>query len=96
MTYTPEPIDTAGIELPEEVDELVELLARHVHDTWARGRMAEGWHYGPQMDLEKRVRPDLVPYNDLPETEKDYDRRTAIETLKMIISLGYTIEKKKS
>lgn len=94
MTYIPKPVDTTHIVLPKEIDELLELLAEHVHDTWAKGRIMDGWQYGAHIDPETKKRPDLVPYKDLPETEKDYDRRTAAETLKMIIALGYTIETK--
>jgi len=92
--YTPQPIDTSTIQLPESINELVELLARNVHDTWAKGRMQEGWTYGPERDDVRKTHPCLAPYNELPESEKEYDRNSVRETLKAIMALGYVIERK--
>ena len=92
--YIPTPVDTSDITLPEDIAELTEKLACNAHDTWARGRMAEGWSYGPQRDDHARKHPDLVPYEELSETEKDYDRHTAMDTLRLILSLGYDIVKR--
>jgi len=91
--YEPKPIDTSDIILPEELLALTEEIASNVHDVWAVGRLSEGWVYGTEKDTEKKTSPDLVPYSELPEKEKDYDRNTALETLKVIIKLGYTISK---
>lgn len=92
--YTPKPIDTGDIELDEELLALTEKIASNVHDVWAVGRMAEGWTYGEQKDAQNLKNPLLVPYEELPESEKDYDRNTALETLKLIVKLGYEIRKK--
>ena len=93
MTYDPKPIDTAHITLPDDLQGLIELLAENTHDTWARQRISEGWMYGPERDDRAKTNPDLVPYRDLPDSEKEYDRNTAAETLKVIISMGYKISK---
>lgn len=90
-TYTPTPIDTTGVELPAEVNELTEKLAESVHDNWSQGRINEGWQYGPVRDNDAKINPLLVPYDQLSEDEKFYDRQTAMETLKAIYSLGYAI-----
>ena len=95
MTYKPKPIDTSKIKLPDELMVLTERLAEHNHDVWAEQRIKEGWTYGTARNDEKKEHPDLVPYNDLPESEKDYDRKTAMEALKAIISMGFKIEKAK-
>ena len=92
--YTPRPIDTTAVSLPQGLAELVEKLAEHNHDIWAQGRIAEGWTYGPARNDEKKQHPDLKPYAELAESEKDYDRRSVRETLKAIMALGYTIEKR--
>ena len=92
--YTPKPIDTSDVELSEELLSLTEKLAENTHDIWAKGRIAEGWTYGPVRDDKKKETPCLVPYSDLPESEKDYDRNTALETLKMILKLGFEIKEK--
>lgn len=91
--YRPKPIETGSIQLPPEVEELAELLARNTHDNWAAQRMAEGWKYGPERSDARKEHPCLVPYEQLPEAEKEYDRRTAVETLKAIVALGYRIVK---
>lgn len=93
MRYQPAPIDTSQITLPDELTELTERLAENAHDVWGRQRMAEGWTYGPQRDDAGKRNPDLVPYAELPESEKEYDRSAAMETLKAIVALGYRIEK---
>jgi hypothetical protein len=91
LTYEPRPIDTSHIDLTPEILPLTERLAEHAHDIWARQRLAEGWTHGPQRDDGKKKHPCLVPYDQLPESEKQYDRNAALETLKAILSLGYTI-----
>ncbi len=91
--YKPHPVDTSDVRLPEELTLLTETIAKNVHDVWASGRIEEGWVYGPVQDLERRITPLLVPYEELPESEKDYDRRTAFETLRLIIRLGFDIRR---
>ena len=93
-TYTPAPQDTSGINLSSELLALAEAMAENVHEVWAERRMSEGWTYGPIRDDAKKQTPCLVPYADLPEEEKEYDRSTALETLKFIVSRGYEISKK--
>ena len=91
--YKPQPIDTSDISLPEDLYLLVEQIAKNVHEVWAIERIKEGWTYGPIRDDIKKTTPCLVPYEELPESEKDYDRKTAFETLKLVVKLGYKIEK---
>ena len=93
-TYTPKPIDISDQKLPEELLELTERIAENAHDFWALGRIREGWTHGPTRDDSLKTHPDLVPYDELPEGEKDYDRTTAMSTLKLIQKLGYEIRKK--
>jgi hypothetical protein len=92
VAYQPRPIDTSSVQLDEELLELTEWLAKNVHDTWARQRLADGWSYGPARDETRREHPGLLPYENLSETEKDYDRITAMQTVKAILALGYRIE----
>lgn len=93
-TYNPKPINTEGIELPEDLIELREKIAENVHDIWAKQRIEQGWSYGEVRNDELKQHPCLVPYDELPESEKEYDRNTAMETLKLIIKLNWKIEKK--
>lgn len=90
--YNPMPVDTSNVVLPEELLALTEKIAGNVHDVWAVGRMAEGWTYGSVKNFDKKTTPLLVAYEDLPDEEKLYDRNTAVETLKLIVKLGYKIQ----
>lgn len=91
--YIPQPIDVSDIELPESLQELMEQIAENVHDVWAYNRKKEGWTYGPERNDSKKTHPCIVPYDELDDIEKEYDRNTAVNTLKLIIKLGYTIKK---
>lgn len=93
MAYKPAPRDTSSVVLPQAIEALTELLARNTHENWARQRIAEGWRHGPRRDDARKEHPNLVPYEELSETDKDYDRSTAMETIKTILALGYRIEK---
>ncbi len=91
MPYTPRPIPVDDVPHPAELAALTEQLAENVHDRWAQGRLREGWTPGPRRDDARREHPCLVAYADLPESEKAYDRETALGTLKAILALGYEI-----
>lgn len=91
--YTPAPVDLSDVIVPSELNVLVEALAENVHETWAKGRMDDGWTYGPERDDAMKHHPCLVPYNELPESEKEYDRNTAVSTLKFIVKNGFGISK---
>lgn len=92
--YIPNPAETSDVELPEELLPLIEKMAKNVHEVWAKNRMAEGWTYGAKRDDIHKKHPCLVPYEELPENEKEYDRATSQETLKLILKLGFDISKK--
>ena len=91
--YTPSPIDTTDVVLPSELDGLVEVIAKNVHEVWAQSRMEQGWTYGPERSDALKHHPCLVSYEDLPEVEKAYDRDTALGTLRLICKLGFKITK---
>lgn len=91
--YIPSPIDTSGITIPEELNPLLEAMAKNVHEVWAKTRIEQGWRYGVERNDKEKRHPMLIPYEALPEEEKVYDRGTSIETLKLILKLGFTISK---
>ena len=91
--YKPEPFDTADVELSEEILALGELLAKNTHEVWSQNRINDGWSYGEIRDDQKKHHPCLIPYEELPESEKEYDRSTSLEALKLIVKLGYKITK---
>lgn len=89
--YIPSPVDTSDVKLPEELMQLVEAMARNVHDVWAQTRIEQGWSYGAERNDTLKQHPCLVDYEDLPESEREYDRNTAIGTLKLIYKLGFKV-----
>ncbi|MEE1227322.1 MAG: RyR domain-containing protein [Bacteroidales bacterium] len=93
-TYEPKPIDLTGVELPKELEELREAIAENAHEVWAVNRKEEGWSYGSKRDDEKKQNPCMIPYSQLPESEKAYDREMAVNTIKLLIKLGYEIKKR--
>ena len=93
-SYVPQPLDTSDVQLPAELEELTERMARNVHEVWAKNRMDQGWSYGAQRDDVKLHHPCLVAYDELTDVERQYDRDTSLETIKLILKLGFTIEKK--
>lgn len=94
MSYIPDPIDTSDVVVGKDIMELAEKLAENTHEVWAQGKLDDGWTYGETLDREKKTHPLLIPYEELTEGDKDYDRRTSLETLKLLIKLGYRIEKR--
>ena len=93
LDYIPEPMDLSSVDLPESLIQLSERIAENVHGVWAKARMDEGWTYGEKRDDIHKKHPCLVPYDELPEEEKEYDRNTAMNTIKMVKKLGFRIEK---
>jgi hypothetical protein len=91
--YKPEPIPVEHIVLSGEILELVEFLAENAHDIWASERLRDGWTFGPERDDTKRQHPCLVPYTQLPDRDRDYDRTMVIASIRAILALGYTISR---
>jgi hypothetical protein len=91
MTYIPNPIDTSKTVIDKEICELLEMISRNAHDVWAKQRISEGWKYGPTRNDFLKLHPCIVPYEKLSESEKDYDRKTVTETIKVLLELGYKI-----
>ena len=91
--YTPHPLDLSGIKLPDELETLTEHLARNIHEVWAQSRMSQGWRYGEKRNDDLKTHPSLIPYEQLSEQEKQYDRDTALSTLKFIVKEGFIITK---
>lgn len=91
--YIPQPKDTSDIILPRELNELAEQIAKNVHEVWAQNRIKQGWTYGKERSDALKQHPCLIPYEELSEEEKDYDRDTAFGTLRLITKLGFKITK---
>lgn len=93
-TYTPKPIDVSDVVLGAEFDDLREAIAENAHEVWAMERQAQGWTYGPQRDDAQKQTPCMVPYSQLPDSEKTFDRDMAMNTIKLLKKLGYDLVKR--
>ena len=89
--YIPNPVDTKNVDLPKGLEPLIEEMSKNVHEVWAQTRIAQGWTYGEERNDTEQKHPCLVPYEELSEEEKEYDRNTSIETIKLILKLGFKI-----
>jgi len=92
--YNPTPVFVDDLILPATLLALTEVIAENTHDIWSEARLKQGWTYGPQHDGVLKKHPDLLPYPLLPEEEKEYDRATAMNAIKLVLKLGYSIQKK--
>lgn len=93
MEYNPHPIDLSNIVISEDIHNDMERIARNIHETWAQQRKNRGWGYGVSYDKTEKKHPCMVEYDDLPEIEKDMDRATVEQTIKMLLYMGYHIQK---
>jgi len=91
--YHPRSIDLSQAAIPAEIRSSLEELSEIVHDQWAATRMAEGWKLGPVLDAARKVHPSIVPYNELPEKEKDRDRNSVLAAVAALIEKGYEIRR---
>lgn len=89
--YNPQPINVENISLDADLEDLKEAIAENAHDIWARARLDEGWTYGPVRNDELKQHPDLVPYSQLTDSEKEYDRLMAMNTLRLVRRLGFDV-----
>ncbi|MBO4416946.1 MAG: Ryanodine receptor Ryr [Bacteroidales bacterium] len=89
--YIPAPVDTSDVALPSSLLDLTEVISRNTHEVWARKRIDEGWRYGAQRDEENKLHPNLIPYEELSEEDKEYDRLTAMNAIRLMVKLGYSI-----
>jgi voltage-gated potassium channel Kch len=71
----------------------IERLAELEHERWKRDKEAAGWRYGPERDDDTRIHPSLVPYEELPASEKDKDRTAMRDLRQMLAEAGFAIER---
>ena len=74
--YVPMPIDTSDVDLSEELNGLIEKMAKNVHEVWAQNRMEQGWTYGVERSDSLKQHPCLIPYDELPDDLSDWCIRT--------------------
>ncbi len=71
--------------------DLVEPLAAIEHDRWMADKSRAGWIYAAERDNEKLHHPLLIPYADLPESEKEKDRATVRNIPALLTAAGYRV-----
>jgi hypothetical protein len=79
-----------GHPLAFTVDE-VEVMSRLEHDRWWRERAREGWTLAPEKDVARKRTPYLVPYEDLPEPIKEYDRNAVRAIPELLEGVGFAV-----
>jgi class 3 adenylate cyclase/tetratricopeptide (TPR) repeat protein len=92
MPYEPKSLDLTGVEIPADLTNLVEQLSEITHDNWLKQRLADGWRHGKSRNDLLKEHPCIVPYDELPETEKEYDRKISLGVIQAMLALGYRIE----
>ncbi|XP_055904499.1 ryanodine receptor isoform X10 [Eupeodes corollae] len=90
--YDPNPIDTSVVHLDNDLNSLVQKFSEHYHDAWASRRLEGGWVHGDIRSDSERKHPRLKPYNMLSEYERERYRDPVRESLKALLSIGWTIE----
>lgn len=93
LEYSPRPLNTQNVQLPQAVLDLSERVAENAHEVWSRERINGGWRWGATRCNNTKQHPDLVPYSDLTEQDKQYDRDMSLETLKLIHTFGFRIQR---
>ena len=91
--YIPKPEDTSGVTLSKEILDITEVIAKNTHENWAKNKIEDGWVYGKELDEVMRTHPCLTEYENLSEEDKEYDRVTAMEAIKLLLKMGYKIIK---
>jgi len=91
--YEPHPLNLEDIPLTDDLLELQEAIAENAHEVWAAARKADGWTYGPVRNDALKQHPDMLPYSALPDSEKEYDRIMAFNTIKLLKKLGWKLVK---
>ena len=92
MQYSPKPMQTDDIILSKELTAVIEEISMNIHEVWAVGRMNQGWQYGEKYSTDQKMHPSLVPYTELPESEKEFDRNTVTQTIKCLLKKGFEIK----
>ena len=90
--YIPAPVSLDDVMLPDALIRLTETIARNTHEVWSAKRLEEGWRYGKRRNDALKIHPNLVPYEQLSEADREYDRATALNAIKLLVKLGYSID----
>jgi class 3 adenylate cyclase/tetratricopeptide (TPR) repeat protein len=92
MPYEPKSLDLTRVQIPADLNNLVEQLSEITHDNWLKQRLADGWRHGQSRNDLLKEHPCIVAYDELPESEKEYDRKISLGVIQAMLALGYRVE----
>jgi hypothetical protein len=72
-------------------DKEIEIMSEMEHDRWNQERYLDGWSYGESRDLDKKISPYLVKWEELPEDIKEYDREFVRSIPHILAKSGFEI-----
>ena len=72
----------------------VEVMAIMEHGRWNIERLRNGWRLGPEKDVEKKVSPYLVTWNELPENVREWDRQAVRAIPELLAKVGLEVQRK--
>ncbi len=90
--YNPKPLDTSQVQLAEGLERLTALLAENAHDAWAFKSFNQGWTFGATRNDQRKRHPRLLPFKNLPAVKRNSYRNAALDMIKALLALGYSIE----
>eukprot|EP01135_Chromosphaera_perkinsii_P010510 Nk52_evm20s2152 gene=Nk52_evmTU20s2152 len=91
--FCPIPLSSEGLELPNDMEEMVDKLAENSHNTELEAKKRDGWCFSFKDDDQRKYMTALVPYHELDEGRKDIYRGPLRETIQVIISVGFKIRR---
>lgn len=74
-------------------EEDVAMLAKYEHDLWVEERTKNGWVYGEEKDISRKISPYLIPFEELPDSIKELDIDTIKNIEPLLASVGLAIYK---
>ena len=75
----------------QAIEQNLELLAEGEHDGWVESRQRNGWEKGEPRNTDRRIHNRLVPYDQLPESEKQKDREAVKHYMEIVATAKYQI-----
>uniref|UniRef100_A0A336KLC6 CSON012070 protein n=1 Tax=Culicoides sonorensis TaxID=179676 RepID=A0A336KLC6_CULSO len=94
--YNPQPINTTTVNLNNDLNNIVQKFSEHYHDAWAGRKLEYGWTYGDSWSDTNKTHPRLKPYNMLSDYERERYKEPIRESLKALLSIGWTVEHQES
>ncbi|XP_047673438.1 ryanodine receptor 2 isoform X3 [Tachysurus fulvidraco] len=91
--FNPQPVDTSNVNVPEKLDHFINKYAEHSHEKWSMEKFANGWVHGEQLCDASKIHPLLKAYKGLSDKDKEVYRWPIRETLKTMLSWGWSIER---